>query len=106
MRDYQPNKNNPHRLPQTLYKRMLDIVRDYERMVSEIQNASGANLAELNRECKAVEQAIMIVPEEYRKAVWENVCYHAPYPVIAGEATYKRWKSRFVYKLAENLCKI
>lgn len=103
MRDYQPNKNNPYRLPRTLYKRMLDIVRDYERMVSEMQNSSGAILAELNRECKAVEQAIMIVPEEYRKGIMDNICCGAPYPYVAHRNTYSYWRTRMLNAVAKNL---
>ena len=35
MRDYQPHKNNPYWLPNTLYRRVLVTVRDYDRMVTE-----------------------------------------------------------------------
>ena len=35
MRDYQPHKSNPYRLPQTLYRRVLATVRDYDRMAAE-----------------------------------------------------------------------
>ena len=127
MRNYQRQKNNPYKLPHNLYMRMLYLIRDYERIRAEredILNASPApdgvshtgtgnptelkaiKLAELGNSCGAVERAVSIVPPEYRKAVWNNICYQSPYPIDAGEATYKRWKCRLIYEVAKNLHEI
>ena len=43
------------------------------------------------------------IPEEYRKGVWRSVMYNEPYPLDASRSTYGLHKSRFVYKVAENL---
>ena len=120
MRNYQPQKNNPYKLPHNLYMRMLYLIRDYDRMRSEredILHGSPANdgipcagignptenkairLMSTGSECEAVERALAGVPEEYRKGVWNNVCYQCPYPSDAGEATYKRWRIRFIYNV-------
>ncbi|MCR5109831.1 MAG: hypothetical protein K6B38_02845 [Ruminococcus sp.] len=127
MRNYQRQKNNPYKLPHHLYMRMLYLVRDYERIRSEredILNASppadgiphtgmgnpteqkAIRLCELGNKCAAIEKAYESIPPEYRKAIWNNICYQSPYPIIAGEATYKRWRCRFIYEVAKNLHEI
>ena len=127
MRDDQRQKNNPYKLPHNLYMRMLYLVLDYERIRSEREDiingsppADGVphsgvgnptehkaiRLAELNGSCTAIEKALSAVPAEYRKAIWNNICYQSPYPIIAGEATYKRWRCRFIYEVAKNLHEI
>lgn len=127
MRNYQKQKNNPYKLPHNLYMRILYLIRDYERICAErddIINSSplpdgihntgtgspteqkAIKLIELGNNCKAVEVAIQSIPIEYRKAIWNNICYQSPYPVIAGEATYKRWRCRFIYEVAKNLHQI
>lgn len=127
MRNYQRQKNNPYKLPHNLYMRTLYLVRDYERIKSERADilhgspahdgqphsglsspteAKGIKLAMLGETCKAIEEALSEVPEEYRRGVWNNVCYQSPYPVDAGEATYKRWRCKFIYKVAEKLHEI
>lgn len=126
-RNYQRQKNNPYKLPHNLYMRMLYLVRDYERIRSEredILNSSpppdgtahsgtgnpteqkAIKLIELGSSCDAVESAIAIIPLEYRKGVWNNICYQSPYPADAGEATYKRWRCRFIYEVAKFLHEI
>lgn len=127
MRNYQRQKNNPYKLPHNLYMRMLYLVRDYERIKSEradILHSSpspdgiphsgtgnptenkGIKLAALHSNCKAIEDALKEIPEEYRKGVWNNICYQSPYPCDAGEATYKRWRCRFIYRVAEKMHEI
>ncbi len=127
MREYQKQKNNPYKLPHNLYMRMLYLVRDYDRIKSEredILNASpaldgtphsgignpteskGIKLAGLKDYCKAIDEALNFLPAEYRRGVWNNICYQYPYPVDASESTYKRWRCRFIYQLAKNLHEI
>ena len=125
MRHYQPKKNNEYKLPHDLYMRMLYLVRDYERMKSEAKEIANSipmpseqpsknsfsdptgnkaiRLATINRDCDAVEQALEQIPEEYRKGVIGHMLYKSPYPIDAGEATYKRWRCRFIYYVAKNL---
>ena len=107
--------------------RMLYLVRDYDRIKSErdeIINSSpsldgaphtgignpteskGIKLAELRDSCKAIDDALSVVPKEYRRGVWNNICYQCPYPIDASESTYKRWRCRFIYQIAKNLHEI
>lgn len=124
MRDYQRQKNNPYKLPHNLYMRMLYLVRDYERIRSEREDiingsppADGVphsgvgnptehkaiKLAMLDRECEAVAKALKSIPEEYRKAIVNNICYGSPYPIFADPETYGRWRRRLIFFTAKNL---
>ena len=128
MRNYQRQKNNVYKLPHNLYMRILYLIRDYERIKSERDNvlystscsdgqphapsisspteAKGIKLYEIGNRCRAVEEALQSIPQEYRQVVWSNICYQSPYPIIAGEATCKRWRSRLIYEVAKNLHEI
>ena len=108
--------------------RMLYLVRDYNRLKEEYANIihemphndgmpkgnmTGDPTLEkvlktesISREVGAVEQALYQVPQEYRKGVFDNICYGDKFPIIAGEATYRRWRCRFIYYIAKNLNQI
>lgn len=124
VRDYQPQKNNPYKLPHELYMRVLYLVRDYARIraaradilygtpersgppagghTSPTENKA-LHLYALGAECDAVDNALAAVPKEYRRGVWENITRRAPYPADAGAETYGRWRRRFLYLVAKNL---
>jgi len=105
LRDYQRKKNNPYLLPHNLRKRMLYLVRDYDR----IRNKCEEDLKKesiLFYECLAIEYAVKKIPPEYKQGVIDNICRDTPYPIDAGEATYKKWRSRLFYYLAQELGEI
>jgi len=125
MRDYQRQKNNPYILPKTAYKRAIDLVKDYDRIRREIAeipyethtgdgqprgstpgDPTGEAAVRMERkwqDCKAVDDALYQVPQEYRTGVFNNVLYpECGYPVDAGIATYSRKKSLFLYHVAKN----
>jgi len=127
MRDYQSKKNNPYELPDTLYKRVLALVRDYERLKEEYHHVlesgptpstvknhpkgtyianpterKALRLSLISGELKAIEQALVIVPHEYRDGILNNINYFIRYPDDADRSTYSRWKQRFLYHVAEN----
>lgn len=126
MRDYQCGHNNPYWLPQTLYRRCLALVRDYERLKAERDNiiyaggtgdgqphgespistteAKALRLAEMDADCEAVERALERIPTEYRRGVYTNVVYgirldNLPY---ACRNTYSKWRQRFLYHVAKH----
>ena len=41
------------------------------------------------------------IPSEYRQGVWNNIVYRTAFPIDAGRATYAKYKSRFIYQIAE-----
>lgn len=117
---------NKYQLPGTVRMRVIWLVRDYDRMKAEyyslLDNGNGppdgqprgsttgnpterigAKRAELSRNLEAIEQALNIIPTEYRRGVWNNVVYRSRYPMDAGEATYRRWKKKFLYNIAKNM---
>jgi hypothetical protein len=128
MRNYQPKKNNPYKLPHNLYMRMLYLVRDYERIKNERINIlhsspcsdglpkqrsitspteiKALKMAVLDTQCKAVEQALIQIPDEYKAAIINNICYGVRYPIIAHENTYGYWRKRFLYWIAQRLGEI
>ena len=126
MRDYQ-RKKGKYTLPHEVYLQTLWQIRYYDRLcekyaetVTESPAPSGGmprakgitsdptyqkavKLEHIGRVILAIETARDMVPEEYRAGVWANVMYRKPYPIDADRTTYGRWKSRFVYTVAEKL---
>ena len=117
---------NKYQLPGTVRMRTLWLIRDYDRMKAEyyslLENGNGPpdgqprgsttgnptertgmKRADLARNLEAIEQALSTVPEEYRRGVWNNIVYRARYPMDAGQATYRRWRARFLYRTAKNM---
>lgn len=126
MRDYQPHKNNPYWLEPTIYRRVLTVVRDYDRMVRDYNNILAETISDdgqprsssprdpvaqkvehadrLWQEIHAVEMARKCIPQEYRQGVWENV-QHGGWPVDipAHYKTWLYWRKRFLFSTAKNL---
>ncbi|MBP3380689.1 MAG: hypothetical protein J6K77_07510 [Ruminococcus sp.] len=109
MRNYQPQKNNPYKLPTSLYRRMIDLVRDYDRIREQKSSILSGDptgndkLAMLSRDCEAVEKALARIPPEYHRGIMNSILYHSKYPYTAGERTYGYWKSKLAYFIAEYL---
>ena len=125
MTDYQRKKNNPYFLPKTLYRRVLSVIRDYDRVKSEVDNilfgsperdngaaggrigkpteAAAIRLAQYESDLDAVNKALDRIPPEYQKAVFSNVAYGERFPSIAHYNTWLKWRQRFIYYCAQNL---
>lgn len=124
MRNYIPKSCG---LPTELANQVLWLIKDYDRMKTEYDNAiwdspdppdgqpRGSNngdptsrealkRAELFRKLQAVDQARLTIPEVYRDGVWNNLLYGTPYPKDASRKTYWTYKCGFVRKVAENMC--
>ena len=125
--DYQRKKNNPYFLPNTLYKRVLAVIRDYDRQRSEIvdilyslpekdmtevpiDNGTGRptekkaiKLSLYQNDVDAVVSALEKLPIEYRQGVFKNIVYRERFSDIAAYRTWIRQKQRFVYEVAKNL---
>lgn len=126
MRDYQPHKNNPYWLPNTLYRRVLVTVRDYDRMVAEYkeivhETTSGdgqprssfpgdpverkiERMDRIWQDIRAIENALIRIPTEYRQGVLQNIQYGGwPADVPAHYKTWLYWRQRFIFWVANNL---
>ena len=121
-RNYQPKKNNPYRLPPNVYMQCLYAIRDYDRLCAErtdILHSSpsldgqprggetsdttadkAVRLERLSRMCEDVEQALVQVPTEYRRGVVSGIMYGC-YPNNADPETYRRWRRKLLFWLAE-----
>ena len=125
-RDYQRKLNNKYRLPREVYHLTLWQIRDYDRMKDEADAileesppppngqpkgqkqgdevaSKAARREEYLRKTRAIEDALDLVPPEYRRGVWKSVVYYDPFPIDADRTTYARWKSKFVYECAYRL---
>ena len=125
-RDYQPHKNNPYILPRSLYLMTLAFIRDHHRKKEEYKALCekspppadglprgsatgnptehlGLRRLELSIAISAVEDALQSIPEEYRKGVYANIVLYQRYPDDAEPRTYRRYKAKFIYKVAKNM---
>ena len=124
MRNYQRKHNNPFQLPHNVYMQCLYAIRDYDRLkkemddvlyayptpdgqprgsdISDVTASKAIRIETISRRCEAVEQALVHVPLEYRKGIMDNIMYGAGYPNDADPETYRRWRRRFIYHIAEN----
>lgn len=123
MRDYKPKVLDI--LPDNVYKQVLYIVRDYDRMKSECDDMLGASSPSMGEihgsgigdptcstaisrelmldKVKIIDECLKDIPEEYRKHIFNNIRYHQKYPSWADRSTWSRNKSRFVYSVAKKL---
>ncbi|MBQ2389617.1 MAG: hypothetical protein II305_06145 [Clostridia bacterium] len=129
MRDYQ-KKHNGQRMPQSLYRKVLAIVRDYDRQVSAINdvyystpnsNSGGRyghgspteskaiKIIAMQKEVDAVNKALKTIPPEYRMPIFDNIRYGYKREEwvmkkdLAHRSTWSRWRMEFLWNVAENL---
>ena len=124
-KEHQPKSSKSYILPHNLYYIVLYTIRDYDRMKAEYKEAGelsahkisgtisggigspteyrGIKRANLFDKLEAIENALLQIPSEYRKGLMHNIIYKAWYPNDAGMSTYRRWKQRLIYYVAENL---
>lgn len=100
---YQRKKWNDERLPDALYRRIIWLIRDYERMRrDELSGRTRPHREPL----EAVEQAELTIPAEYRQHVMDFITHGKPFPDCANRKTWTKWKARLVRATAENLHEI
>lgn len=51
----------------------------------------------------AIDDALMMIPEEYREYIFRNVVYKKPYPNYASKNTWSINRMKFLYFVAQNL---
>ena len=127
MRDYQPHKNNPYWLEPTVYRRVLALVRDYDRMVRDynsiLHETGGVSdgqpraaspgdpvsrkverMDALWSDIRAVETALIQIPAEYRQGVLNNIRAGGwPADVPANRKTWSKWRCRFLFYAAKKM---
>lgn len=125
MRNYQPKKNNPYLLPHNLYMRTLYLVKDYDRLKKEYHDIidetpprdgqpRGTDISDptaqkaiklelIFEQLKSVEQAQVDLPDKYKNPIFNNICYGVQYPDDKTYDTYRAWRQRFIYRVAERM---
>lgn len=125
MREYQPKREYPYKLPKAVYYQALYAVRDYDRVKREYNTMLGLSASpdgqprstapgdptgrlairrtELSDRLTAIDRALCEIPKEYRRGVANNVMYGSPYPYMASIATWSRWRRKFLYFVAAYL---
>lgn len=128
MHDYQRTKNNPYYLPTSLYRRMIWLVRDYDRLRDELDNilhespsldgqprgTSVGNPTEskairrekLLMQTAAIEQGLRAIPSEYQRGVFNHIRYGEMFPDYGDRKTWFTYQSRFLVCVAERLGEI
>ena len=127
MRDYQRTRNNKYVLPTPVYHQTIWLIRDYARMVEQMDDIllsthtplvgiprgnrsygvsetviKAEKRETLRKKTAAIEAALETIPEEYRKPIWDNIQERKAYPLYADKNTFGRWKSRLIYRVAVN----
>ena len=113
-------------LPSAVYHQTLWAIRDYYRMKEEadaILTESSSTLdgmphgagttdvvtkkairrEKLIERISAIDDALSVIPPEYRKPIWKNILYGTPFPINADRSTYGRNKAKFIASAAERL---
>ena len=114
IRDYDRLKDEYHAILQSSPKPPITMGYDRDgKHVSELMPSSGGvsdptadkaiRLAAISDELHAVEQSLMMIPEGYRQGVKHSVMYGAPYPDTAHYNTWRRWRYRFAWHVANML---
>ena len=124
MRDYQRIKQTKYRLPKAVYHMTLWRIRDYYRLkkiaddfiyannsdntsytknsyISDKVASATIKREQFIKEIDNIDKALDEIPNEYQQGVWNNIQFGQAYPLDAGRATYGRYKSKFIYKVAE-----
>lgn len=123
-REYQSRYNS---LPHNRYMQVIYLVRDYDGMkaeynalidespdppdgmprgtgVSDPTGSKAVRLEELGRRIHAVDAGLGLIPEEYRKSVWNNVVYRIPYDTrYTSYRTFGYWKHKMIMRIASEL---
>lgn len=125
MKEYQPKKTK-YILPQGIYMSTLWIIRDYARMKESIEDSilsapvhdgmpRGSGISDptaskamnlpdgIMKRIRAIEEARRDIPDEYMHGVWNNIQYRMPFPQDAARETYSRYKSKYIFGVAERL---
>lgn len=101
MRDYQARKTK-YILPRTVYHQTVWRIRDYYRMKERAEETQEPEKRRRYQEwVEKVDDALQRLPEEYRRAVWENIQHGQAFPLDADRSTYGRYKSKFIFFVAE-----
>lgn len=116
-------------MPDTAYRRTVATVRDYPRMVAEVQRLKNdtasvkstvysdmpkgrapstmadkvATIADMEQSISCIQRALESLPPDLRQGVYNNVVYGVRFPHVPSLSTWERNKRRFLLQAAKNM---
>jgi len=125
---YQLLKGNPYVLPENLYRQILYLIKDYDRIklqwseelytspgrdggprgsrISDPTFSKALKRLRLEEDLKAMDKALTQIPEEYREHVINHSRYGIRFPDWADRKTWFKYQSKYIFHVAENLKKV
>lgn len=129
MRNYQPKNSRETFLPRSLYIRVISAIKDYPRLKKEyddilLESGSGGmgvsssvktspteikalkRMQKYSNDIAAIEEPLLLIPEEYRALVLNKIIndkYVDSRLFYVNRRTISRWKSVYIYAVAEKL---
>lgn len=124
-----PQDAQDYGLTREQYFATIWFIRDYDNMKEEAQNlldqspindgqpkgnntsdptaAAAERRERVLRNIKCVDDALLTVPEEYRRAVFRNVAYQVPNYKLAptaliSDTALRYWRVKFIFEVARN----
>ncbi len=126
MKDYQRKIKNKYILPKEVYNQTVWQIRDYYRLkdyadsillaapflLDGMPKPKTINDDVLKKVLKreeainiisVIDNELLKIPDEYRDGVWLNIMNFKAYPCNADRTTYARYKSKFIFSIANRL---
>lgn len=101
---YQPIKNNPYRLRDSVYPYIVWAIRDVARISKGYFDDDFMQAYRPPQtHVEAVNTALQEIPEEYRQVIYDNVAFEKALPAGYRGKTTTLIKARFIYRVAELL---
>ena len=126
-KEYQ--RKNSLTIPQNQWVATIYTIRDYYRYKEAIENSIGLSAVTSDgqphgsgtgdptaqqgmrlassyesRMVGIIDSCLAMVPQEYRRGVWDNVMWRKPYPSDGHRNTYGHWKQVFVVSVSRKIC--
>lgn len=98
---YQPTKNNPYRLRDSVYYWTVSDIRDAGKYLQGYYDDYLAGYAPSVETVEAVTTALQDIPEEYREIVFNNIAYETALPAEYRNKVTTLTKAKYIYKVAE-----
>lgn len=101
---YQPIKNNPYRLRDSVYRWTVTAIRDVGKVEAGYYDADYLQeYKPTSAVIEAVNTALREVPEEYRRVVFDNTAFETALPAGYRSKATTLEKAKFIYRVAELL---
>ena len=98
---YQPIKNNPYRLRDSVYPFVVWTIRDVAKYEAGYYAGYMWDYRPPQSHVEAVNTAVQEIPEEYRQMIYDNVALEKALPAGYRGKLTTLLKAKFIYRVAE-----